>query len=353
MLPPTSRTASDAVYDRRAFTLVELLVVIAIIGILIALLLPAVQAARESARRLQCVNNLKQIGLALLVYHETHRTFPPGGAYMNDAPGGVYIGNPHTGDQGWKSDSAGWTTLILPYIEQAALYDQFDFSRRYLETPNTVAATKPVETYFCPSQTEYRWSLDPRFYVRERVAVNQFTKRWVETKQATFHYQGVCGPVGTNPLGGLYELDTRPSEATGGRYSPIGTQGVLPRGEGRRIREIVDGTSKTFMVGELSWSGAVPDEMWEQQNTISGPYLSYARASGGNMATIYQSVVTPINSTGLIPADWNMVSYGSEHPGGTNFVQADGAVRFVSESVDFATYLAAASRNGSEVQVLD
>ena len=342
MFSPTVRAAFAAAPFRRAFTLIELLVVIAIIGILVAMLLPAVQAARESARRLQCINNLKQNGLGLLTYHDTYLKFPPGGAYMNDAPGGVYVGTKWTGNEGWASDSAGWTTMILPYLEQDLVYEQFDFSRRYLSFPNTMAATNPVETYLCPSQVEYQWSLDPRHYFVRLGAVH---------KQATFHYQGVCGPVGTNPAGGLYKVDTRPSEQTGGRYSSIGMQGVLTRGESQRIRDITDGTSHTYMVGELSWSGAVPDAVWD--TTKSGPYLSYARASGANMTTVYQSVVTPINSTGLVPADWNVVSFGSEHPGGTNFLLADGSGRFVTESVDFAAYLAAASRNGTETMELE
>lgn len=143
---------------RSGFTLVELLVVIAIIGILVALLLPAVQAAREAARRMQCSNNMKQIALALHNYHDTYKTFASGHVLTNIPPGptGCYTGSPQT------FPGAPWTALILPYIEQGTIYDQLDFRFPFpramavvasppLTAPNVVPLTTPLSVYRCPS----------------------------------------------------------------------------------------------------------------------------------------------------------------------------------------------------------
>lgn len=291
--------------------------VIAIIGILVALLLPAIQAVREAARRAQCANNLKQIGLGLHNYHDTHRVFPVGGARHED---------------GWVSDTAGWTTLILPYIELASIHQEFNFARNHNQTPNTVAALNVVSVYLCPS-AEHQRNLDDRIYVGGQ-------------KQGTFRYQGVCSPVGTNPATG-YPCQTWGMEP--GRHSDFGVQGVLLRKDCVAMRDITDGTSHTFAVGELSWNDAVGDWQAAGQDAPTGPYLSYARSSGGSWTIVYNSVMNPMHSRGRAPTmDFNAVSFGSEHPGGAHFLMADGAVRFVNEAIDFGTYLAAASRNGKE-----
>src|SRR5687767_6993146 len=121
--------------ERQAFTLVELLVVIAIIGVLVALLLPAVQAAREASRRMQCSNNLKQIALALHNYHDVHKTFPP--AYIPDADG---------------KPMHSWRVLILPYIEQQPLFTQYDFNEPWNGPNNSRLANISIPVYHCPSE---------------------------------------------------------------------------------------------------------------------------------------------------------------------------------------------------------
>ncbi len=124
---------------RRGFTLVELLVVIAIIGILVALLLPAVQSAREAARRTQCTNHLKQLGLGLHNYHVSHNKLPWGNAY----PGGIMA-------------ALSWSTMILPYIEEQGHYELFDFSKDMSHANNAIALTIPVQTFTCPSDPRSR-----------------------------------------------------------------------------------------------------------------------------------------------------------------------------------------------------
>src|SRR2546430_2728750 len=137
---------------RKGFTLVELLVVIAIIGVLVSLLLPAVQAAREAARRSQCINNLRQIGLALHTYHDTFRLFPP--SYLTVPGGGGAMGppDPDNGDAG-----PGWTALmlLLPQIEQVNLYNSFDLNTPSWSSKNTAPGQQTVPTYLCPSANHH------------------------------------------------------------------------------------------------------------------------------------------------------------------------------------------------------
>ena len=296
----------------------ELLVVIAIIGILIALLLPAVQAAREAARRMHCSNNLKQIGLALHNYHGTHGSFPPGA---------------------WTSGNRfTWLVMILPYVEQGALYEQFDQNSQgtnwdtqiypYLRDTSKTA----VSLYLCPSATEVYSSL------RELVPGHD------EGDSYTTHYHGVMGPKGINPrTGSLYEVI--PPDTHGG----YAQQGALGRNSDVRFRDILDGTSNTFAVGELSWSRSGALRAWTRGIT---------NESSGFVAACCRNVEYSIHDAdtsydfGTTFMDFNDTSFGSQHPGGTHFLVCDGSVRFVSESIAMDVYKAAASRDGGEVSAV-
>ncbi|MEX1039111.1 MAG: DUF1559 domain-containing protein [Pirellulaceae bacterium] len=295
--------------SRRAFTLVELLVVIAIIGVLVALLLPAVQQAREAARRMQCSNNLKQLGLALHNYHDTHGSFPPGAISEN---------------------FLSWAVFILPQMEQGARHDLFNFNAgSYTDANKQEHGLNRIDGYLCPS-SDALLSLDPG-----------------RPDDFTLHYNGVAGPKGINPVTlDDYKL-AEPSSSRGG----MATQGVMYINSKTGFRSVIDGTSNTFAIGESSWVKKNKFRNWIR----GGTYKDTASASAYEtdpMLDACRNVAFAINSDytgGTSPAGWNDVCYGSQHPGGTMFLQCDGSVRFVAETIDFDVYLALASRNGEEV----
>lgn len=290
--------------EHRGFTLVELLVVIAIIGILIALLLPAVQAAREAARRMQCTNHLKQIGLALHNYHDTHNHFPLPGMIAN---------------------KLGWTVSILPQIEYSTIADKMDYSAgSHMDPGKAEPAATRIDTYLCPSATS------------EDEKSKYSGEEWEGERLYTSHYYGILGPIGVNPVEGeRYE--------EGGRSEPFGgyaEQGIFWQ-FGCKLRDITDGTSNTLMIGEISWKKMSKYRAWHRAKF------------GDDRGTLYilsKSLEYPINSEN--ESKWNSVAFGSNHPAGANFVNADGSVHFVSDTINFENYLALGSRDGDEVATL-
>lgn len=281
-----------------AFTLVELLVVIAIIGILIALLLPAVQAAREAARRSQCVNNLKQLALAFHTYHDVYQIFPLPGMIANQL---------------------GWSSSILPFIEQKAIFDQMDWSAgSYTATNKIRHATVRIGVYLCPSG---------------RTLVSQLSSEvWNNLPCFTIHYYGVLGPMGTNPVNNQPYRCRNLTEQFGGECD----QGILWQ-YSSRFADIVDGTSNTILLGELSWSPMTKYRAW-----IRGKFQD----SRGTLYLLAKNLQFPLNSKN--ETVWNGIAFGSEHPGGANFALADGSVRFVSETIEWGTYLSLGSKDGAE-----
>ena len=329
------------------FTLVELLVVIAIIGILIALLLPAVQAAREAARRSQCTNNLKQFGLALHNYHDSFKTFP---RYN------------HMGVESGASSFNTYTVhiKILPYIEQQAMYDEIkDVSRNFYYDTNpqtdNYTADKRIAGFVCPS---------------EQIFPNP--SRIGNTNYPVCTGSNIGWDIAVTRQNGVFCMRTETNFAA-----------------------IIDGTSNTIMLAEqttgdnddgvyrhtsdivrgLSWSG--------NQSTYQGPITSAELETAGAACeanssnhssvmasrysrgvfiyTVFNTLATPNwkypgcmtststgahgNSRGIYPAR-------SLHPGGVNHTLADASVRFVSETVDLQVYHAAGTRNGKEAESL-
>jgi len=303
--------------------------VIAIIGILIALLLPAVQSAREAARRIQCGNKLKQISLALHSYHAAMGVFPPEAnvAGTNCLPPPSLM------------KGAPWTVVILPHLEQTARYDGFNLSGKFfalgdfkaegtIDPQNDVAQRSPNTAYQCPS--------DPN-------------ARPTEPNTNYFACQG--GGTGTVAECGFYPANFR--------YSF--TNGVIYRNSHVSIASIRDGTSNTFLVGEGRW--------WlsRDANTFDATFITWASSyrahtsatTAASHPTTSTAAVDPINNplkefnpvtdyapqggSSLIIGTWTK-TFGSHHLGGCQFAMADGSVHFLSDFISTPVYHALGSR---------
>lgn len=274
--------------SRTGFTLVELLVVIAIIGILIALLLPAVQAAREAARRMNCSNNLKQIGIALHNYHDSMQQFPTGFLVDMNAPN----------DPQW-----GWAAMILPYMEQGAVHETIGVKKRTLTAAITLAGTDTTVNEALRSVlSAYRCPSDPcDDYVD---GVNSGVERvWTNYDPPASNYMGNLG---------LYNAPGN-----------VPNNGVLFGNSYIGFRDILDGTSNVFAVGERS------AELWPEPGTWLG--VQNALPTDNGMYFTVGNVIHPINTE--IAADARD-GFSSSHPGGAMFVFCDGSVHFLSETID-------------------
>ena len=301
---------------RRAFTLIELLVVIAIIAILIALLLPAVQQAREAARRAQCKNNLKQIGLAMHNYHDVHRQFPIG------SMGGGGVNN------GGATSGHVWLRYILPYIDQVAIYNQWDEDLNY---GNTANSNRPliqtvIPMMHCPSDPYYEaWNSVPGY----NYAVNY----------GRIH----CNASPGNTHNGVtYEEGTF-------RYSSSTT------GYTCKFRDIVDGTTNTLLVAEIR-SGQTDNDLrgliwWVPATGFSTHYPPNSQVNDqfGNWCT---PAIETIALNELMPCTLGtpyIFTSRSQHTGGVHALLADGSTRFVSDNIDVELWRALSTRNGGEV----
>jgi prepilin-type N-terminal cleavage/methylation domain-containing protein/prepilin-type processing-associated H-X9-DG protein len=318
---------------RRGFTLIELLVVIAIIAILISLLLPAVQAAREAARRIQCVNNLKQIGLALHNYHSQQNVFPPGYLSLRDPV------NFDNDGPGW-----GWLARCLNQIEQAPLYNSINFVVGIETSGNRTARSTLVPSFLCPSDA---WRIDA-FTVVDSTTTNTAPGAPI-CAVASSNY---VGSVGTGDPSSLYPYIIDDDNGPPGRDNG---NGIFFRNASVTIAQVLDGTSQTFAAGErsqnlsrASWTGAVTN--------ASVPLVALQGEEGldpeGGGALVLSHTGEghgPNSPSGLAHAD----QYWSLHPGGANFVFTDGSVRFIKEQVGFRIFQALATRQGGEVLSAD
>ena len=358
-----------------AFTLVELLVVIAIIGVLVALLLPAVQAAREAARRMSCQSSIKNMALACTNYENAKKTYPPGAVNANKA----------------SINGSSWQIIILPYMEQGAMsanvlawFNQWkkthsdqdpDFyvirdqaAAGDASAKQLVDALQGVTLYICPS--------DNAEEVRDKFA----------PELRASNYGGVAGSYMSRPVSmrepcvNLPAASAYPNKGIGTCVSSglgnMNVDGMLFPGYGVEGKSIIDGTSNTLMIGER----------WYQVR--AWPFGSYWTSSGRDIPPKDQTIVNSASSacknintkyppngdphvvgwyaahdnatdrpptkpatvtTGSVA--FNDLYFGSFHPGGANFARADASVQFITDGLDLETYGALASRNGEEVIV--
>ncbi len=298
----------------RAFTLVELLVVIAIIGILVALLLPAVQAAREAARRTQCINNLKQIGLGLSNFESSSKMFPTQIA-------------PYQEVKGVDGNGQSWMVAILPFVEEQALFDsinpdgQMAKSLGMIRPENYPAIRTSVDIYFCPSDE-----------AKGRNIYDTWKALGIEF--ATTNYAGVIGPhnLGNASIfGGLPDCHnysaTRSKECSGTfwRHSHLAPV---------KLKSFTDGLSNTIIVGEV-----LPE-------FDSGKFWAMSNGT-------WASTSPPINYTPDPNNPWfgwpDQTGFRSRHPGGAHFLWGDGHITFLSEVIDEIVYRGLSTRAGGEM----
>jgi len=309
---------------RKGFTLVELLVVIAIIGVLIALLLPAVQQAREAARRISCFNNLKQIGLAMHNYHDTFGTFPSG-YIATDTDNTTPLAE---GQPGW-----GWASLILPQMEQGNISDSLiDYGSSITAGVNDQARQTIILAYACPSDRS------PEVFELHDEDENPLTFL------ASANYVGSFGTVELHDCHGL---------AAGQRCD---ADGMLGHNAKRAMRDVTDGTSHTLMVGERATSIGGTDELLYSTwvGSVSEGEEAIARILGvadhaPNSQYHEDHDHDDDGDDDHGHEEHHLDDFGSRHPAGTNFVFADGSAHLITETIDLDVYRALATRSGGEV----
>jgi prepilin-type processing-associated H-X9-DG protein/prepilin-type N-terminal cleavage/methylation domain-containing protein len=293
------------IFRRCAFTLVELLTVVAIIGVLIALLLPAVQSAREAARRSSCANNLKQIGLALQNYHGVHRAFPAG--YISDADSmGNDIG------PGWA-----WGAALLPFLDEKPLFESIHFDQPIEAAANTAARATTVNVFLCA------------------------------TDDAPATWPAIQRDAAGNPIATICDVAASNYVGVFGVSEPgVDGEGIFFRNSKIAVKDVTDGTSKTMIVGERSfhWSQATWTSAVTKANVFPPPG-SPADAIVENAAAMVLGHTSegPPNAPGT-----EANNFSSPHSQGANMLFADGHVRFIPTTIDRFVFRYLSTRAGGE-----
>lgn len=329
--------------NARGFTLVELLVVIAIIGILVAMLLPAVQSAREAARKMQCQNNLKQIGLALLNYHETAKYFPPSSHWPNNGSG---IGTLNNGNL-----AENWVILILPNLEQQNVYDKFDRKKPIPDAANAFPRSVQLDAMRCPSDP---FGAKP-FKGSANSGTTNLGDNWARGNYAANAALGFMTPSGHGQLGGAGSAALPTSKG----WQDNRTRGVMGANASIGIAEMKDGSSNTLVVAEIragvtdfdvrgTWamSGGCPSALWSHGylGDANGPNSNQLNADDTLVCDAIRSAVggdVALQKMGMPCSAGSRANYQqtvrSLHVGGVFAAFGDGHVSWISDYVETST----------------
>ncbi len=327
---------------RSAFTLVELLVVIAIIGVLVALLLPAVQAAREAARRSQCLNNLRQVSLGILNYESARKELPAGSGYGWGSPGSAnYI----------KARPGNWVTDVLPYMEQAALHKSLDMTLAMNNARNLpITTTAIIQTLICPSDMEASLPI-----LENRSNAGVAGGGAMPAKSQGLWYTASMGPtvpdqcifsgaparcmgahMGTTPTNGKSPCFA----GTKGLSCPdpdVCVGAICRNQTGLQLRRIEDGVSNTFLVGETLPGHCVYNCVFCDNFPLSSTQIE--------VNTMADDGKDPVLGSKMY---WETSGFKSLHPGGVHMAMADGSARFIDQTMDPLLFNALGSKAAGE-----
>ncbi|MEY4566266.1 MAG: hypothetical protein RLY14_1236 [Planctomycetota bacterium] len=302
------------------FTLVEVLVVIAIIGLLVALLLPAIQGTREAARRMQCQNNMRQIGIALQLFHDTQRTFPASGWTMTGP------GNP-------KGKFVGWRPMVLPYLEQVNSHRLYDFSLNWWEGTNLAVAAIPIPVFRCPSTPQ----------------LPEVMMAIAKPPRPAIQFSVPLAPTDYEAIQGVQPASINPQ-----RYNRVNRFAVMHSNSLTRIADIRDGTSTTIAVVECAGRPEVYRVGFKRIDVSNDQGIGWADSEGpfsldgADGAGTREGCTPAAGCTKAINARNDNEPY-SFHVGGAQFLFADGHVSFISEDIPLDIMAALCTRAAGEV----